>query len=130
MYKLNNLAQMYNGDKNITNSYFSINSLDEKMTDKIIKTNAFKFSTNQQENKKLVKSLLYTTTEEFEQDDGSEIYVPTNLNDVKYKVQNGNLIISYKEGDKDITAILKEGNITKTSRQNGMNELVDEENQR
>ena len=100
------------------------------MADKIIKTNAFKFSTNQQENKKLVKSLLYTTTEEFEQDDGSEIYVPTNLNDVKYKVQNENLIISYKEGDKDITAILKEGRITKTARQNGMNELVDEENQR
>lgn len=130
MYKLNNLAQMYNGEKNVTNSYFSINSLDEKMADKIIKTNAFKFSTNQQENKKLVKSLLYTTTEEFEQDDGSEIYVPTNLNDVKYKVQNGNLIISYKEGDKDITAILKEDNITKTEKQNGMNELVDEENQR
>ena len=130
MYKLNNLAQMYNGEKNVTNSYFSINSLDEKMADKIIKTNAFKFSTNQQENKKLVKSLLYTTTEEFEQDDGSEIYVPTNLNDVKYKVQNENLIISYKEGDKDITAILKEGRITKTARQNGMNELVDEENQR
>ena len=56
--------------------------------------------------------------------------VNTNLNDVKYKVRNGNLIISYKEGDKDITAILKEGNITKTARQNGMNELVDEENQR
>lgn len=131
MYKLNNLAQMYNGQKNITNSYFSTDLLDEKMADKIIKTNAFKFSTNQQENKKNIKSLLYTTTDEFEQEDGSEVYVPTNLNNVTYKTtQNGELILNYKEGNKKITAIFKDGNITKTTKQNGMNKLIGEGNQR
>lgn len=126
-YKLNNLAQVYKEEQNITNEYFAIDSLDEKMMNKILQTNAFKFSNDQNKNKAIIKSLIFTTPEEFEQE-YDYIYVVPNLNNAKYAVKDGKLILNYIDGssNKEVTVVYNGENIEETTKPRGMENLLNE----
>ena len=96
-YKINNLAKVYEDNKEITNEYFKIQRIDEKMMDKINQTKAFKFSNNKEENENAIRCLLHTTNDDFYQKDNiyKSIYVAPNLYDTKYEYKNGKLILYY-----------------------------------
>lgn len=92
-YKINVLPKISKGDVDHTNEYFGIAELDAQLSNKIIETEAFEFSTDNAKNKQAVRCLLFTSKDPLPGTNGT--YVPINLEEVEYAFNNGNLTLKY-----------------------------------
>ena len=109
-YKINLLPKIYDDKfKEHTEEYFQeIKDLDNKMTEKIIKTRAFGLN-----NEKTAHQLLYTSNEPVAQDsnDYYQAFVPPNLAKTQYTIDNnGNLVLYYLNrsvvDNKNVTVVM------------------------
>lgn len=106
--KMNGLAIFKENEKDKTNEFFDIYSLDEKLTQKIISTKAFSFSNKDEENRGAIRCLLFTTDEDFlgYENANDFIQVPVNLKEVEYEYKDKKLLLSY--ADRNLNFEIKE----------------------
>ncbi len=99
-YKLKNLPQVLDSNENnITNEIFDIDTLDNLMVDKIVEANVMNFTSNEQENRKAIKAVLYASNEAYYDTSGiyQNKYLPSKIADAEYKYENGKMIMTYED---------------------------------